>query len=82
MVELDFYYNQHNQASAVTKTAMQVDARVKGGLMVLCEFAGNEFNPEETRRCKYYDKSRQRTCCMYYHPEINDGVGDCIKEDK
>lgn len=58
----------------------EVDARVKGGLMTVCSHAGNLLNPEKTRYCKFYTKSSQRTCCMYYHQEIEVGACDCRKE--
>ena len=78
MVELDFYYNQHNQASAVTQTATPVDARVRGGLMTVCEFQGKEFDSEKKRRCKFYNKSQYRDSeCMYFYSDIE--VGHCGK---
>lgn len=71
-----YSHPQSNGEGATNLTA--VDARVRGGLMVLCEFAGNECDPDKRRKCKHYDKSRYRDCCMYYH---DDDVGncDCIK---
>jgi hypothetical protein len=66
-----FNYSMPDYGNAVSK--MEVDARVRGGLMTMCEFAGHEFSPDKARKCKFYDKSKRRTCCLYYVS----GVGAC-----
>lgn len=66
-----------NAVSPAISSMTDVDARVRGGLMTMCEFAGNENNPDNTRKCKYYEKASHHNRCMYYRDET--GVCDCIK---
>lgn len=56
----------------------EVDARVKGGLMVVCEFKGQPESPDKLRKCKFYQPSQHRHCCLHYRDEID--VGICTKE--
>jgi hypothetical protein len=71
-----WYNAQPASAPGASPSVTEVDARVRGGLMVVCEFKGHEHDPDRKRRCKLYDKSSQRGCCMYYHEEITAGVCD------
>jgi hypothetical protein len=56
----------------------EVDARVRGGLMTTCEFAGNEHSPKKMRKCKHYTKASRHNRCMHYREEMN-GACDCGK---
>lgn len=59
---------------------MSVDARVHGGMMTLCEFAGHEFDSDKKRRCKFYDKSSvSKWRCMYYRETMD--CCDCINKE-
>jgi hypothetical protein len=58
-----------------SNAATAVDARVKGGMMTVCEFAGDEFDPDKRRRCKHYNKSQYRACCHWFYEDIE--VGHC-----
>lgn len=57
-----------------------VDARTRTGMWVICEFKGNEKSSDDSRKCKHYDKSANRSCCMYYRDTLDAGVCDCQKE--
>lgn len=74
-MEYQYSYNQAVETVGIST----VDARVRGGMITLCEFAGNQFDPDKKRQCKHFDKSKQRSCCMYYREEYG-GACDCIKE--
>ena len=62
--------------------ATEVDGRVISGGMWkwLCEFVGTGFSPDQTRKCKYYDKSNQRSCCIHFRDTLDVAVCDCQKE--
>jgi hypothetical protein len=66
----------------MTTNPTQVDGRVcAGGLWTwLCEFVGTGVSPDKTRKCKYYDKSSQRSCCIYFRDTLEVAVCDCMKE--
>jgi hypothetical protein len=53
-------------------SATAVDPRIKGYQFQLCEFAGNQFSPDDKRRCRMYHKSGYRDCCMWYNKHIED----------
>jgi hypothetical protein len=62
--------------------ATSVDARVRqyGPWKHICEFVGTEFSPDKTRKCKFYDKSSQRNCCMWFRDDLNVAGCDCREE--
>lgn len=62
-------------AAGTTNAATAVDARVRGGLMCVCEFQGAQYDPEKKRRCKHYNKSNYRQCCQWFYEDIE--VGHC-----
>jgi len=62
---------------STTNTPTMVDARVMGGMMQVCEFRGEDKNAEGTRKCKFYNKSDYRLCCMHYYEKID--IGACGK---
>lgn len=62
-----------------TESATIVDARVFGGMFTICEFRGNEFDPEKKRKCKHYFKSYARDCCGHYRDDTEIGACDCGK---
>lgn len=59
-----------------------VDARVRGvgPWSQTCEFVGTGESPDKTRKCKYYDKSSQRTCCSWFRDDLDIAGCDCRKE--
>lgn len=72
MVELS-WYNAKPATDGVGKTDAPtlVDARVRGGIAVVCEFVGNAFSPDKKRKCKYFIKSNYRDCCQYCYNETD-----------
>ena len=63
-----------------TTNLTDVDARIRGGLMTTCEFAGHECDPDKRRRCKHYIKATfEPTRCMHYRADMN---GACDKSGK
>jgi hypothetical protein len=70
----------HGSATTTAMIVTDVDGRVRGGLMVVCEFAGKEFSPEGGRRCKKYQKhSFKLDTCRFYRKDLNGGC-DCGEE--
>jgi len=59
MHDFKFEYND------TAKVATPVDARVRGGIAVVCEFIGTQYSPDKTRRCKYFIQSKYRDCCQW-----------------
>jgi hypothetical protein len=57
-----------------TNAPMSVDARIRGGIATLCEFVGNEFDPDKKRRCKYFNKSKYRDCCQWCYDETHEKI--------
>lgn len=51
----------------------EIDARqtIYGEKMQTCKFNGEETNKEKTLKCKFYEKSDYRPCCMWFYPEID-----------
>jgi hypothetical protein len=71
---MGYYASQPNTA---TPTVTECDARVRGGIMTLCEFAGHSHDPDKRRRCKFWDESsHNKGACMYYRKDFN-GACDC-----
>ena len=61
---------------------LDVDARQRG-MMTTCKHNGQQLSKDGKCRCKYYDKSRNRECCMYYNETIKcKDVGICDKSGK
>jgi len=55
-----------------------VDARVRGGMLTICEFAGRKHSPAGHRKCKLFEEaSRDQKWCMYYREDT--GHCDCTK---
>jgi hypothetical protein len=62
----------HGSATTTAMIVTDVDGRVRGGLMVVCEFAGKEFSPEGGRKSHYsidyicWDMSNHNyICCVF-----------------
>jgi hypothetical protein len=74
-----FKYQLATDGVGTTNAATAVDARVKptqfGELMQVCEFQGSEFDADKRRRCKHYNKSQHRNCCLWFYSEID--IGQC-----
>jgi hypothetical protein len=69
--QYDWYNQQPTEPEA---DVMLCDARVQGGMMTLCEFAGHQYDPDRRRRCKNFKKATWRSNCMHYREDI---VGAC-----
>lgn len=54
---------------ASTPSPMSVDARVRGGVFTLCEFAGRQCDPDGQRCCKFYRKATRFDRCMSFRDE-------------
>jgi hypothetical protein len=56
-----------------------VDARATHWV-TLCSHLGDEYSFDGAERCKHFNKSDSRSCCMYYRSDENlrmcDKIGD------
>ena len=72
----------HSKCGDTVISVMLVDARVRvaGPWSQTCKFVGTGESPDKTRKCKHYEKSSQRKCCVYFRDDLDTAVCDCRKE--